>query len=178
MAGDVTDGVACATDGSCCGPASPCCPEYNGPVEIRKANASDLDSISLLLASEHLPLAGVPGNIENFHVAEVADTIVGSVGIELYGDYALLRSVAVSQALKGRGIGRRLVTEAMDDAKSRGVRALYLLTTTAESYFPAFGFEKVERSTFPSELNGSEELKGACPATATAMRKSLRLEHL
>ncbi len=147
-------------------------------IEIRSATAADLDSIAVLLASEGLPLAGVSDNVDNFNVAEASGMIVGSAGIEVHGHYALLRSVAVSEALKGRGLGKQLVTEAIDDARRRGVRAVYLLTTTAESYFPAFGFEKVERSTFPSELNGSEELKGACPATATAMRKSLRLEHL
>jgi len=53
------------------------------------------------------------------------------------------------------------------------MRALYLLTTTAEEYFPSFGFEKVERSSVPAELNDSAELKGACPASATVMRRGL-----
>jgi amino-acid N-acetyltransferase len=126
-----------------------------------------------LLQSERRPLAGASDNIESFHVAQAGDSIVGSAGIELHGDYALLRSVAVSEALKGRGIGKQLVTEAIDDARRRGVQAVYLLTTPAESYFPGFGFEKVERSSIPSDLHASEELKGACPATATVMRKSL-----
>lgn len=178
MAGNVTHGPACATDGSCCGPSNPCCPEYNGPIEIRKAISTDLDSISVLLSSAGLPLAGVAESLEGFHVADAAGTVVGSVGIELHGDYALLRSAAVSEALQGRGVGRRLVNQAIRDAQRRGMRAVFLLTTTAENYFPSFGFEEIERSAVPSALDDSPELKGACPASATVMRKELEASSL
>ena len=173
MAGDVTHGPACAIDGSCCGPDSPCCPQYTGSIDIRRARASDIDSISGLLSSSDLPLDGVADTVADFYVAEAMGTVVGSVGIETHGEYGLLRSAAVSEALRGRGVGRRLVTEALNDASRRGMRALYLLTTTAEEYFPSFGFEKVERSSVPAELNDSAELKGACPASATVMRRGL-----
>lgn len=173
MDGHVTHGLACEIDGSCCGPDSPCCPQYEGPIEIRRAIASDLDAISSLLAVSELPLDGVAQSIENFFVAEAKEVIVGCVGLEMHGDYGLLRSAAVSEHLRGRGVGRQLVNEAIEDAKRRRHCALYLLTTTAEDYFPAFGFEKIDRSSVPVELNDSPELKGACPASATLMRKTL-----
>jgi amino-acid N-acetyltransferase len=101
------------------------------------------------------------------------NTIVGSAGIETHGDYALLRSAVVSRALQGRGIGKRLVDAVIADAKRRGISALYLLTTTAGEYFPSFGFERVDRSSVPVELEESAEFQGACPASATVMRKVL-----
>ena len=50
---------------------------------------------------------------------------------------------------------------------------LYLLTTTAEGFFPRLGWEPVARAELPAELAGSQELRGACPASAAAMRLRL-----
>jgi amino-acid N-acetyltransferase len=55
-------------------------------------------------------------------------------------------------------------------ARALGLRELYLLTTTAAGYFPRFGFETVGREALPPVLSASEELRGACPASAIAMR--------
>jgi len=142
-------------------------------VEIRRAKAEDIDKVAELLSAAKLPLAGVSECIERFFVAEASGTIVGSVGIEKHGNYGLLRSAAVSEALRGRGVGRRLVDEAIDDARDEGIRALYLLTTTAQDYFPEFGFERIDRELVPVELNASAELQGACPSSATVMRVGL-----
>jgi len=142
-------------------------------VEIRRAKAEDIDKVAELLSAAKLPLAGVSECIERFFVAEASGTIVGSVGIEKHGNYGLLRSAAVSEALRGRGVGRRLVDEAIDDARDEGIRALYLLTTTAQDYFPEFGFERIDRELVPVELNASPELQGACPSSATVMRMGL-----
>lgn len=169
----MTDAPRCAVDGSCCGPDSPCCHEYNGPVYFRRATHADLESVHTLLTQSHLPLDGVSECIERFFVAEAGGSVVGSIGMERHGPFALLRSAAVSQPLQGRGIGRRLVEELMADAGREGVAAVYLLTTTAEGYFPSFGFERIDRDAVPSDLAGSAELKGACPASAIVMRKAL-----
>ena len=140
---------------------------------LAKASHSDLDEIARLLASNSLPLDGVADSIERFIVAREDGRIVGCIGLELYGKSALLRSAAVSDDLKGQGIGRMLVDEILAEAERERVEAVYLLTTTAENYFPAFGFEQIERIDVPAELDASEELKGACPASAIVMRKRL-----
>ena len=59
---------------------------------------------------------------------------------------------------------------ALERARELGLRELYLLTTTAAAYFPRFGFERIGREALPSSLQASEELRGACPASAAAMR--------
>ena len=142
-------------------------------VTIGNAPHADLDEITDLLTTNSLPLDGVADSIERFVVAREDGRIVGCVGLEVYGDSALLRSAAVHDEVKGRGIGRTLVNEILADAHQQGVAAVYLLTTTAENYFPAFGFERIDRSEVPLELDASEELKGACPASAIVMRKRL-----
>jgi amino-acid N-acetyltransferase len=54
-------------------------------------------------------------------------------------------------------------------AEERGLRALYLLTMTAEHYFPRFGFAPVERGAVPAEIATTLEFRSACPASAIAM---------
>jgi len=61
------------------------------------------------------------------------------------------------------------VTRAIADAEGRGVKALYLLTTTAEYYFPSFGFTAVPRDSVPDEVKETREYGGLCPSSATVM---------
>ena len=61
----------------------------------------------------------------------------------------------------------------LDHARERGVQDVYLLTTTAEDYFPRFGFRRVDRREVPAEVQASVEFRKACPGSAVAMRKSL-----
>ncbi len=96
------------------------------------------------------------------------------IGLERHGAYGLLRSAAVRSELRGRRIGRKLVDRLLASAREQGVLDVYLLTTTAEEYFPDFGFEIIPRSTVPRELSGSAEFQGACPVTAIAMHLALR----
>ena len=144
------------------------------PVEIRAASASDLAAIEALLAENHLPTVGVAGAIDGFLVAEAGERIVGVVGMEYCGDYGLLRSTAVASEWRGRGVAKALVDRIVAAAESRGVRALYLLTTTAERYFPNFGFEVTSRDAVPDAIRATEEFQGACPASATVMCRSCR----
>jgi len=136
---------------------------------IRGAQSADQAEIERLLIDSHLPSEGIAALLNGFLVAESNAHIVGVVGLEACGEYALLRSTAVSPDWRGRGVGRRLVERAVARAESQGIRALYLLTTTAESYFPSFGFQVTTRDTVPAEVQATDEFRGACPASATVM---------
>ena len=98
---------------------------------------------------------------------------VGVAGLELCGDSALLRSVAVADGWRSRGVGRALVHRVIADAESRGLHALYLLTTTAEHYFPSFGFVPIERASAPAAIQQTGEFRGACPDSAVALARHL-----
>jgi amino-acid N-acetyltransferase len=143
---------------------------------LRRATAADLPAVEKLLVASGLPTAGVAAALDGFLVAESAapKQIVGVVGLEVCsGVYALLRSTAVDPAWRGTGLGKRLVERAIAEAESRGMRAMYLLTTTAERYFPSFGFVKTTRDAVPDEVRQSVEFREACPATATVMSLDL-----
>lgn len=140
-----------------------------GGVTLRPARPEDLPDVERLLEASGLPTAGVADALCSFIVAESAGGIVGVVGLELCGQHGLLRSTAVDPAYRDRGLGRALVERIIAEAESRNVRALYLLTTTAERYFPSFGFATTTRDAVPPPVRATAEFEGACPASATVM---------
>jgi amino-acid N-acetyltransferase len=143
---------------------------------IHPASAGDLPSALALLEFAGLPVAGVEKHFPaRFLVAR--DPATGEVralaGVEAYGDAGLLRSVVVREGERGSGLGQAISAAAVEAARRAGLRELYLLTTTASGFFPRLGFEPVPREALPETLGGSEELCGACPASAVAMRLRL-----
>lgn len=140
---------------------------------IRTAKDADLASVRQLLADSGLPLDGVEENFADFIVAEEGNGIAGVIGMERYGATGLLRSAAVSPAVRGSGLGSQLVNKLLERASAQGVRDVYLLTTTAEEYFPRFGFTRAARTEAPASLRASREFQGACPDTAVLMKHAL-----
>lgn len=138
-------------------------------VEIRRPTENDLPAIERLLTGSSLPLDGVREALPSFVLAEVGEVIVGVAGLEVCCDNALLRSVAVADEWRSRGLGRALVTRVISDAEARGLRAIYLLTTTAEAYFPSFGFRAITRDEVPDEIRETSQFAGVCCASATVM---------
>jgi amino-acid N-acetyltransferase len=142
-------------------------------VSLRTAEADDLRVVEGLLEGAALPVAGVAEWLPQFVVAESEGRIVGVAGLELYGTSALLRSVAVEPHWRGSGVGRQLVDRLLSEAHARGVHDVYLLTTTAEHYFPRLGFACVDRDRVPDCVQCSVEFTGACPESAVVMQKTL-----
>ena len=142
-------------------------------MKIRKATNRDLDAVEDLLSANDLPLDGVEENLSGFIVAEEGGRVIGAVGLEKFGSVALLRSAVVSEGNRGGGVGRRLVEHILDYAESDGIEELFLLTTTAENYFPQFGFARTTRSAVPPAVKASAEFRGACPDTALVMTRRI-----
>ncbi|HXT48428.1 MAG TPA: arsenic resistance N-acetyltransferase ArsN2 [Gemmatimonadaceae bacterium] len=138
-------------------------------IVIRQAVAEDLPAVERLLVSNNLPIAGVADALCSFVVAASDERIVGVVGLEVCCEHGLLRSTAVDADFRDRGLGRRLVERIIAEAEARGIHALYLLTTTAERYFPSFGFVVSTRDAVPAPIRATTEFVSACPASATVM---------
>ena len=142
--------------------------DHDAP-RVRSALPADLPAVETLLTASGLPLDGVREAFGTFVVAESGTDVVGVAGLEVCCDNALLRSVAVRPEWRSHGVGRALVTRVISDAESRGIRALYLLTTTADRYFPTFGFRTVTRDDVPADVRATSEFGGGCCASATVM---------
>lgn len=145
--------------------------------EFRPATAADQPLVEHLLRDQSLPVAGVAEMFgrdpTQFIVATSNGDLVAVAGVEECDHHALLRSVAVRHDWQQRGLGAELVARAVTLAEARGIPALYLLTMTADRYFPRFGFERIERDAVPADIAGSVEFTSACPASAVTMRKTL-----
>jgi len=142
-------------------------------LRIEHARLDDASDVLRLLVENHLPVEGLTEHLPTTIVARQDGQIVGSAALEVYPDAALMRSVAVAPRLHGQGLGRQLADAAIKLAQDLGLPAIYLLTTTAERYFPRFGFERIDRQDVPDTVKASVEFTSACPSTATVMRKSL-----
>ncbi len=140
-------------------------------MQIRRATKSDLSAVEDLLRASDLPTDGVRDNFSGFVVADDDGAITGAIGLEKYGSVALLRSAVVSPDHRGSGVGRRLVEQLLERAEEAGVDQVFLLTTTAEKYFPKFGFTRTTRAAVPDAVKASAEFRGACPDTAVVMTR-------
>jgi len=147
-------------------------PDVNS-ILIEPANPADLEAILKLLAASGLPRDGLAEHLTTALVARAEDAVVGCAALELYGPAALLRSVAVASAYRGRGVGQRLTQAALELARRRSVAQIYLLTETAAEFFPKFGFRPVMRAQVPPAVQGSVEFTSACPDSALAMELQL-----
>ena len=135
---------------------------------------ADLPAIRALLAAAGLPtadLAAAPP--ADFWGCREGTALIGVIGLEGYGTVALLRSLAVAPAWRGRGLGSALLAHAEQVAHQRGVSALYLLTTTAGAFFTRRGYVRIPREAAPSVVQQTAEFAALCPASATCMSKAL-----
>lgn len=142
-------------------------------VTFGPAGPGDLGAIRSLVAGLGLPAEDLGSPGQTFLVARAGDAVVGCVGLEAHAPDALLRSLAVAPGLQGAGVGRALYRQAVAEAERQQVRALYLLTTTAEAFFAGAGFSRIDRSQAPAAVAGSAEFRALCPASAVCMRRSL-----
>jgi len=134
------------------------------------ASAADLPAVRSLLERCALPTKDLrPDHLEHFLVCRQADQLVGAVGLELIGDTALLRSLAVVPELRGKGVAHQLWARIQADAARVGIQRLYLLTTTADALFSRWGFQRVPRDVVPPSIQATPEYSALCPSTAVVM---------
>jgi amino-acid N-acetyltransferase len=140
---------------------------------IERALDSDRTAIEILLVANGLPLDGLEIALPTAVVAWDADGIVGCAAFEPYGSVGLLRSVCVTADQRGTGLGRRLVEAAEHLATTVGVGELFLLTETAEAWFPRLGYVSTGRASVADALSASPEFASVCPESVAVLRKTL-----
>ncbi|HEY6453652.1 MAG TPA: arsenic resistance N-acetyltransferase ArsN2 [Steroidobacteraceae bacterium] len=131
-------------------------------------------SVVALLEAEGLPASDLTeGHLEHFFFTGTDGAPSALVGLEIYGDAALLRSLVVSAAARTQGLGSALVQHAEEHAVTQRVHSLYLLTTTAEAYFERRGYRRVDRSEAPPAIQSTREFSSLCPSSSALMIKRL-----
>jgi len=141
-------------------------------LEAEPARPHDLAGSLDLIRRCELPDHGVAERFGHFFVVREDDgRIVGTGGLEVHGEYGLLRSVAVEPDYRGQGLGVRLLEAALERARQLELRSVYLLTTTARDFFARHRFAERSRDDAPDAIRGSWEFQTGCPTSAVLMQR-------
>lgn len=97
------------------------------------------------------------------------DSMIGTGALEIYGDYALLRSLSVNDAVRGMSIGSKITDELVMQAKQKRIKSIYLLTESARLFFKRKGFRDMPRENVPAEVKSSSEFSHVCGDNAVCM---------
>ena len=126
---------------------------------IRPATIHDVPRIQQVIAS-HAELgkmlfksyAQLYESLRDFGVYEADGQVVGCCALTIiWADLAEVRSLAVDDEHRGRGVGRALVEWAVREARRLGIRRLMALTYEV-GFFGKLGFEAVPKETLPLKV--------------------------
>jgi amino-acid N-acetyltransferase len=142
------------------------------PIKIRSRPPRSM--ATELLGGADLPFSDLTDeHLEHFFFTGSDSSPTGLVGLEIYGADALLRSLVVCAPARAAGLGSLLVKHAEDYARSNQVHAIYLLTTTAESFFERRGYRHIDRAQAPPSIRRTREFATFCPASSALLIKQL-----
>lgn len=133
---------------------------------------TNLEGVRALLRTAGLPAGDLEDETPAWAVERDGET-VGCVALEVYEANGFLRSLAVAPSARGDGLGSRLVEVVEDAARDLGLEAVYLLTTTAERFFEARGYRRIDRAEAPESIRRSSEFVFSCSASARCLGKPL-----
>ena len=127
-------------------------------LQVVPSTPSDLLAVLALLDEVNLPTKGVAEHFADFLIARANERVVGCVGLEKYGTYGLLRSLAVAPDFRGQALGLQLTSQLTAYAQANTVHTIVLLTTTAADFFIRhFGFRAIDRHQLDEVFAASPE---------------------
>ncbi|MCX8070116.1 MAG: N-acetyltransferase [Thermodesulfovibrionales bacterium] len=130
-------------------------------MKIRKAKISDVKAIQELIninakKEQMLPRAlnDIYENLRDFYVCEEKGKVVGVCALRiLWEDLAEIRSLAVVEEWKKRGIGKKLVSLCLNEAKELGIKKVFALTYQTE-FFKKLNFKEIHKKKLPQKIWG------------------------
>jgi UDP-N-acetylmuramate: L-alanyl-gamma-D-glutamyl-meso-diaminopimelate ligase len=142
--------------------------------DVRPARAGDMPAIRELLAKCELDDPASDADFPYYYLLRNEAGVAGAVALEVYGEDAILRSLAVDPEWRGGGYGWILADTAIQQARLRGVRRIYLLTESASDFFAAkHGFRVVDRATVSPGVAKSRTFQDSTGSAFVAMRLDL-----
>lgn len=129
------------------------------PVEIREGRTGDVRAIRNLVdaySADRILLSKATvtlfEDIQEFYVAEIGGVIVGCGALHvLWEDLAEVRTLAVDQEHRGRGIGDVLLRRLLQQARHLGVARVFCLTFEVE-FFSKHGFAEIDGAPVSHEV--------------------------
>ena len=135
-----------------------------------KSINQDLEEVLTLLKQVNLPIEGVKEHFKNFFVTKEDKTIVGCVGLEIYEEVGLLRSIALQPSFQGKGLGEQMVSKIETYSVENRINKIYLLTETAEKFFLKLGYRIIPREETDPRIKQSNEFTTICPSSPVMMK--------
>ncbi len=135
------------------------------------AKNEDSAGMRALLGQTKLDYPDFEKHIDEMLILRDAERrVVGTVAMELYDQAGVLRALATSPDRRGEGLGWMLADAALNRARSRGCRRVYLLTESASDFFAEkFGFRAVSFDLIDALVMESSQFKASVGSNATAM---------
>ena len=126
---------------------------------IRKAKLKEVKEIQQLIKlystrGDILPrsLSELYDHLRDFFVYIRNRKVVGICALHIcWDDLAEIRSLAVQEEARNRGIGAKLVEVCLGECESIGVRRVFALTYQPE-FFEKLGFKKVDKTELPHKI--------------------------
>jgi len=140
---------------------------------IDSLKPSHVSDIEALLERCDLPFADCGEHIQNFSGVIESNKLIAVGALQYEDSVALLRSIAVHPDSRGQGLASAMTRHLIEQARSREVRQLYILTETAETYFSQFGFYSIPRQAAPVRIQATRQFESLCPSSARLMRLNL-----
>jgi amino-acid N-acetyltransferase len=128
-------------------------------MEIRKAKSQDVPAIHALISCYaeldrmlFRSMADIYENLQVFQVAESDGKIVGCCALKvIWADLAEVQSLAVDKNYFGKGLGRWLVKNCVEQARNLGIKKVFTLTMEP-IFFEKIGFKRVDKKTLPMKV--------------------------
>lgn len=126
---------------------------------IRKAKLSDVKEIQRLIKlyaprGDILPrsLSELYDHLRDFFVSIQNRKVVGICALHIcWDDLAEVRSLAVEEKDRNKGMGAKLVRACLEESKNLGVKRVFALTYQPD-FFERFGFKKVDKTVLPHKI--------------------------
>lgn len=125
-----------------------------------------------LLKQSNLPTEDLDDD-KLLYLLKDEERIIGTAGLEIFEDCALLRSVSIVKEEQGKGFGKFLNESIENYARESGINCLYLLTTTAKDFFDKQGYCVIKREETPEVIKETAEFSLLCPSSAAVMKKRI-----
>ncbi len=118
---------------------------------IRRARTTDVRAIRALVDANarsgrllDKPTVALYEDVQEFWVASAADGEIAGCGAlhVMWEDLAEIRTVAVAETHRGRGVGNQIVLALLDTARELGVGRVFVLTFAVE-FFRRHGFAEI-----------------------------------
>lgn len=133
------------------------------------------EGLRAALSAQGLPVDDLlePGRLF-FRFAGDGGVTIGYGGLELgFDGVGLLRSLVVHRDRRNRGHGSAIVDALLAEARRRGMRRIFLLTSTTGDFFARVGFAEMSRMALPPAVVQSRQFSTLCPASALVMERVL-----